>query len=105
MMKVETSTMAPAGPGEDLEGHPRRRARDLPHEVGDGPPLPDEGPQDGAGEEDERAPLDGLGHQRRPPALEAAPGHHAVLDGEEGEDGGVDGEGDDERRLPAVVDG
>src|SRR5690606_2424653 len=57
-------------------------ALDRPDHLVEGLPEPEEEPEYDAGRHHEGASLDRLGNDARPPALEPAPRHDAVLDAE-----------------------
>ena len=79
----------PAREGEPLEQQAERLALDLPDHASDRLPLPEEQEQRRAGRQHEGAALERLGDDFRPDGLEALPGHHAVLQREDGEKHGI----------------
>jgi len=80
------------------------RIVDRPDLDADRPPLPEEQDQREAGEEDEGRALDRPRHDLRPPLLEPAPRHDAVLDGKDGQQRRIHRERERQGRLRRAVE-
>ena len=95
----------PEAEGEQAaQQHPSRGVVDGPDGASHGPPQPEQEEQGGARQQDVGRALDRRRHDPGPPLLEPPAGHHAVLDREEGQEGGIDGQRDAERSPGGAVE-